>query len=125
MKSIDVVAAIIRKNNKYLIVKRNRNKHLALKWEFPGGKVEDNENFLEALLREIKEELNIIINIHEKIAVEKYKDDKVNIVLHYYLCDQGIGNINLNEHEDIIWVEKKNFIKYDFVEGDKRILSLL
>ncbi len=59
MKSTNVVAAIIKKNNQYLIVQRNRNKHLALKWEFPGGKVQDNETFTEALSREIKEELNI------------------------------------------------------------------
>ena len=64
----NVVAAIIKKNNQYLIVQRNRNKHLGLKWEFPGGKVHDNETFEEALSREIKEELNITINMHEKIA---------------------------------------------------------
>jgi len=58
MKSNNVVAAIIRNDNKYLIVQRNRNKHLGLKWEFPGGKVNQNETFKEALLREIKEELS-------------------------------------------------------------------
>ena len=68
MKSKNVVAAIIKKNNQYLIVQRNRKKHLGLKWEFPGGKVYDNETFEEALSREIKEELNITINMHEKIA---------------------------------------------------------
>ena len=52
----NVVAAIIKKNTKYLIAKRNRNKHLGLKWEFPGGKVELNETLEEALIREIKEE---------------------------------------------------------------------
>ena len=51
---INVVAAIIKKNNYYLIVKRNRNKYLGLKWEFPGGKVEKNETFEDALRREIK-----------------------------------------------------------------------
>ena len=66
MKSAIVVAAIIKHDNKYLIVQRNRNKHLGLKWEFPGGKVHENETFSEALSREIKEELNIIIRMHEK-----------------------------------------------------------
>ena len=65
MNSTNVVAAIIKKNNKYLIVQRNRNKHLGLKWEFPGGKVKNNETFEEALNREIQEELNIKIKIHE------------------------------------------------------------
>ena len=76
----NVVAAIIKKDNYYLIVKRNRNKHLGLKWEFPGGKVEYNETFEAALSREIKEELNITINIHKKIAEEKYKDNKINVI---------------------------------------------
>ena len=52
----NVVAAIIKKNNKYLIAQRNRNKHMGLKWEFPGGKVDKNESFEGALKREILEE---------------------------------------------------------------------
>ena len=125
MEPKDVVAAIIKKDNFYLIVQRNRNKHLGLKWEFPGGKVHANETFEEALSREIKEELNITINTHEKIAEEKYKDEKIDIVLHYFLCSQKSGTIKLNEHEDLAWVEKKDFDKYDFAEGDGNILSLL
>ena len=125
MKSINVVAAIIRKDNQYLIVQRNRNKHLGLKWEFPGGKVHENETFQEALIREIKEELNITINMHEKIGREKYKDKKIDIMLHYYLCSYESGTIRLNEHEDLAWVEKKDFTKYDFAEGDGNMLSLL
>ena len=81
MKSTNVVAAIIKKDNQYLIVQRNKYKHLGLKWEFPGGKVHENETFKEALSREIKEELDIMINVYEKIAEKKYKDDKINIIL--------------------------------------------
>ena len=122
---INVVAAIIKKNNYYLIVKRNKNKHLGLKWEFPGGKVQESETFKAALLREIKEELNIIIILQDKIAEEKYKDEKIDIVLHYFLCTQEDGTIELNEHEDLAWVEKKDFDKYNFAEGDGKILALL
>ena len=125
MNRTNVVAAIIKEKNKYLIVQRNRNKHLALKWEFPGGKVQDNETFTEALSREIKEELNITINMYEKFAEEKYKDEKIDIILHYYLCTLESGTIKLNEHEDLAWVEKKNFDQYDFAEGDGNMLSLL
>ena len=121
----NVVAAIIKKDNQFLVVQRNRKKHLGLKWEFPGGKVQESETFEEALLREIKEELNITINIHEKIAEEKYKDDKIDIVLYYYLCSLKNGMMKLNEHENFAWVEKKDFNKYDFAEGDSNILSLL
>ena len=121
----NVVAAIIKKNNQFLIVQRNKKKYLGLKWEFPGGKVQKSETFEEALLREIKEELNIIINMHKKIGEEKYKDEKIDIVLHYYLCSHESGTIKLNEHEDLAWVEKKNFDQYDFAEGDGNMLSLL
>ena len=125
MKPKDVVAAIIKKDNLYLIAQRNKNKYMGLTWEFPGGKVESNENFHEALSREIQEELNIQINVHEKIAEEKYKDDEIDIILYYYLCSEKSGTIRLNEHENITWVEKEDFDKYDFVEGDGNVLSLL
>ena len=125
MKFTNVVAAIIKKDKQYLIAQRNKNKHLGLKWEFPGGKLYENENFEEALKREIQEELNITINIHKKIAEEKYKDEKIDIILHYYLCSLKNGTIKLNEHENLAWVEKKNFEKYDFVEGDVNILASL
>ena len=125
MNSDTVVAAIIKKDNLYLIVQRNKHKYLGLKWEFPGGKVESGETFKEALLREIEEELNIVINVYEKIAEEKYKDNKIDIILHYFLCSQKSGTIKLNEHEDFAWIEKKDFAKYDFAEGDGNILSQL
>ena len=96
-----------------------------LKWEFPGGKVLSNETSKDALIREIKEELNVTINVREKIAEEKYKDYKIDIVLHYFLCTLQNGSMVLNEHENFSWVEKKDFNKYDFAEGDGNILSLL
>jgi len=125
MKVTDVVAAIIKKDNLYLVTQRNRNKHMGLKWEFPGGKVEINETFKEALTREIYEELNININVYEKLAEESYKDSEINIVLHYFLCSIKDGVINLNEHEAMEWIDKTDFDKYDFVEGDGNITSLI
>ena len=125
MKVTDVVAAIIKKDNLYLVTQRNRNKHMGLKWEFPGGKVEANETLKEALTREIYEELNININVYEKLAKESYKDSEINIVLHYFLCSIKDGVINLNEHEAMEWIDKVDFDKYDFVEGDGNITSLI
>ena len=125
MKKFDVVAAIIVKNNHYFIAQRNRNKHMGLCWEFPGGKVEKNENFEEALKREIKEELNISILINKKIGVENYQDNKINVKLHYYLCSHIDGEFILNEHEDSAWVAKNEFNNYNFAKGDKDIISLL
>ena len=125
MKKFDVVAAVILKNNKFFIAQRNRNKHMGLCWEFPGGKVEKNENFEQALKREIKEELNISIYINKKIGEENYQDNKINVKLHYYLCSHIDGEFILNEHEDSSWVAKNEFNKYNFAEGDKDIISLL
>ena len=125
MKSEDVVAAIIKKGNLYLVTQRNKDKYMGLKWEFPGGKVEANETLQEALTREIHEELNININVYEKIAEEKYKDSEINIVLHYFLCSIKDGVISLNEHEAMEWADKTDFDKYDFVVGDGNITSLI
>ena len=125
MNPKNVVAAIIKKNDFYLIAKRNKNKYMGLKWEFPGGKVEQNETFKNALSREILEELNVNIEIHNKIAEERYQDKEINIILHYYLCTLIDTNIVLSEHEAIEWVKKQDFLKYEFVPGDGYITSLI
>ena len=125
MKVTHVVAAVIKKDNRYLIAKRNRDKYMGLKWEFPGGKVERSESFEDALTREILEELNVSIDIHKKIAEENYKDDKINIVLHYFICSMSHGDMLLSEHEAIEWVSKEDFDHYDFVAGDGNITSLI
>ena len=125
MNSTDVVAAIIKKGDKYLLAKRSKEKYMGLKWEFPGGKVEQNETFKDALSREILEELNVNIEIHNKVAEERYQDEEINIVLHYYLCTLIDTNIILSEHEAIEWVKKQDFSKYEFVPGDSDITSLI
>ena len=125
MDKFDVVAAIIIKNGKYFIAQRNKHKHMGLSWEFPGGKVENGETFENALKREIKEELNINIAINYKLGEENYKDEKINVKLHYFLCSHTSGEIYLNEHEDSAWITKNEFKNYNFAEGDSDIIKLL
>ena len=125
MNPTNVVAAIIKKGDRYLLAKRGKEKYMGLKWEFPGGKVEQNETFKDALSREILEELNVNIEIHNKVAEERYQDEEINIVLHYYLCTLIDTNIVLSEHEAIEWVKKQDFLKYEFVPGDGDITSLI
>ena len=125
MKPLDVVAAIIKSEDYYLLAKRNKDKYMGLKWEFPGGKVEQNETFKEALSREILEELNVNIQIHKKVAEERYQDEEINIALHYYMCSLIDNDIVLSEHEAIEWVKKQDFLKYEFVPGDGDIASLI
>ena len=86
MKKINVAAAIITKNNKYFIAKRNKNKHLGGFYEFPGGKQNVNETLQETVIREIKEELDIEIRVGNKLGEEHYKDEKINVHLHYFFC---------------------------------------
>ena len=125
MKKINVAAAIITKNNKYFIAKRNKNKHLGGFYEFPGGKQDVNETLQQTVIREIKEELNIHVQVGNKLGEEHYKDDKINVHLHYFFCKIISGNIILNEHEDSAWVSKEEFKNYNFAEGDSDIISLL
>ncbi len=125
IKPDNVVAAIIKKENYYFIAQRNKKKYMGLKWEFPGGKVETGETFEEALEREIKEELNIKINILNKIAKETFNDSSINVIIHYYLCSMDNELIELLEHNQSAWVKKNEFYKYNFVPGDDKILSLL
>jgi len=122
---IDVVAAVIKKNNKYLITQRNRYKHFAFYWEFPGGKVDKDESFDKALKREVLEELSINIDIKRKIASEKFKDERINVIVHYYLCAKLDEDIVLSEHEDMKWVLKKDLLNFKLAPGDTKVVKYL
>ena len=122
---IDVVAAVIKKKNLYFIAQRNRNKHFAYYWEFPGGKVDNQETFENALKREIKEELSINIRVLNHIASERHKDHKIDVEVHYFLCESLNENILLSEHEDMEWVQKNNLLKYIMAPGDSKIIKYL
>tara|TARA_Y100001970_G_scaffold90407_1_gene113936 strand:+ start:1524 stop:1895 length:372 start_codon:yes stop_codon:yes gene_type:complete len=122
---IDVVAAVIKKDNKYLIAQRNRDKHFAFYWEFPGGKVNNNESFENALKREILEELSINIKINNKISSERFRDEKINVEVHYFLCEKLDEEIILSEHEDMKWVFKKNLLNFKLAPGDSKIIKYL
>ena len=125
MKKTHVVAAIITKNNKYFIAKRAKGKHLENMYEFPGGKLLVNESHEDGLKREIKEELDIEIFIKEKLGEENFKDNVINVTIHYYICSHKSGKITLKEHQDSTWVSKEDLKNYEFAEGDKDIISLL
>ena len=122
---IDVVAAVIKKNNLYFIAQRNRNKYFAYYWEFPGGKVDNQETFKNALKREIKEELAINIRVFNHIASEKHKDEKINVNVHYFLCESLNENIILSEHEDMKWLKKNDLKQFKMAPGDSKIIKYL
>ena len=125
MELTHVVAAILIKDNKYFIAKRAKGKHLEGMYEFPGGKLLINESHEKGLKREIKEELDIEIDIIKKIGEENFKDEVINVKIHYYTYSQKSGKITLKEHQDSAWVTTDEFKNYEFAEGDKDIISLL
>ncbi len=115
---IQVVCAVILKQGKILIAQRSDEMKLPLKWEFPGGKLEVGENEKEALIREIKEELNIEILPLKRISsnIHDYGSFKINLIA--YLCEYVSGEIELIEHKDVEFVDFENLLDYDLAEAD-------
>ena len=124
---IEVVAAIIKIENKYLCCQRKKNKltYLSEKYEFPGGKIENNETKEEALKREIKEELGLIINIQKffKTITHSYPD--FDLTMHCYLCTLDEFNIKLNEHISYKLLKPEKLHTIDWVLADIEIVNLL
>ena len=123
--SIDVVAAVIMKNDLFLIANRSFEDNSQGIWEFPGGKVEENETFTSALIREIKEELSLNIKVGNMIAtIDLNKTDK-NIYIHYYYAIILSGQISLNVHSEFKWVSHPQLKNFTYIDGDRHILHYL
>ena len=122
---IEVVAGIIYKNNKFLIAQRNLNKSQGGLWEFPGGKVEKDESYERALIREIKEELNADIEVNEYIGESIYQYPEKDIKLIFYKAKLLSENIELLEHESYKWITKDEKDKYEFAGADKVVFDLI
>ena len=125
-----VTAAIIRKDTKILIAQRNNDSYLEPnKWEFPGGKVEQNETYEECLIREIHEELDIQISIDSLFLVTKHvyvkEQRKIPILLVVYLTDWVEGMVQPIECQDARWVDVHDFRSYDFAEADMPVVMKL
>ena len=123
---IDVVAAVIQnEEGKILIAQRNLKKSQGGLWEFPGGKIEPNETKEEAIIREIKEEMDIDIEAKKFIGqkVFNYPDKDINLIA--IECKQIKGDIKLNEHEDIKWVNKNELRNFNFAPADKFIINAI
>ena len=122
---VEVVAALIWKDGKFLICQRPQNKARGLLWEFVGGKVEEGESYGQALIRECSEELGIEVAVGEKFAsvVHEYTD----ITVHLTLFNSTIvsGEIKLLEHNAVKWIEPEKIPEYDFCPADKVFLDKL
>ncbi len=118
-KHIEVVAAIIQKGNAILAIQRGYG-DLKDGWEFPGGKVEAGEAHAEALIREIKEELEADINVGKKLITVQYNGyEKFDFTMHCYLCTlKSDSNVTLVEHEAAKWLIKEELYSVDWLPAD-------
>lgn len=123
MKSIEVVAAIIKKENKILATKRGYGEFINM-WEFPGGKIEFGETKEAALIREIKEELDADIKIDEFALTVEYTYPTFHLTMHCYICSLK-DSITLLEHNDARWLEKDEFNSVNWLPADIEVIDFL
>lgn len=125
MRRIEVVAAVIEKDDKIFCAQRNLTKSMGGKWEFPGGKIEVGETNEEALVREISEEFDSEIKVNEYIMTVEHDYPTFHITMHAYLCTLVNGELKLKEHNDSTWLTKENLLTLDWADADKPIVKKL
>lgn len=116
---IKVVAALIENNDKVLLARRSTGDINVLgKWEFPGGKVERDENEFDAIEREIKEEFDLTIKANDFITNNVCEYPTKVVDLRLYKCDYVSGEFNLHDHSEYKWVNKDELLDYDLAPAD-------
>jgi 8-oxo-dGTP diphosphatase len=113
-----VSAGLIFKNNSLLITQRPAGKHGAFKWEFPGGKVEDDEDPRKCLEREIQEELGIKVKAENVIETIHHRYPDRSVLLLFYRCQWISGEPQPIECNAIAWSDPAHLAEYDFLEAD-------
>ena len=120
---IIVTCAIIEKDSKILCAQRSEFMHLPLKWEFPGGKVDGNEDPEECLKREIREELGIEISIIERLVSNKHTyPDQKPFELIPFRCSLVGGKLDAKEHKLVKWLKRAELKELDWAEADIPVL---
>lgn len=116
-KTVEVVAAIIESDNRIFATQRGYGEFKD-GWEFPGGKIEKNETPQEALVREIKEELDTTIKVRKLLDVVEYDYPKFHLTMHCFLCSIVSGDLVLKEHEAARWLTKEQLWSVDWLPAD-------
>ena len=124
MKIINVVAAIIHKDGAYFATERGYGEFVGM-WEFPGGKMEDGETEEEAIVREIREELNVEIHVERKVCTVEYDYPKFHLVMHCYLCSVASGEIELREHRSARWLTVESLDSVEWLPADREVVKML
>jgi len=124
MKQIEVVAAIIRREDKIFATQRGYGEWKDW-WEFPGGKMEAGETPEEALKREIREELSTEINVDEFLCTVEYDYPAFHLKMHCYLCSLLTEALHLNEHEAAKWLTKDDLNSVKWLPADLEVIKEL
>lgn len=122
-KIINVTCAIILKDEKILVAQRSEKMKLPLKWEFPGGKLEFNESEIDCIKREIKEEININIEVLQKLSNNTHDYDTFKINLIPFFVEYISGEIKLAEHKDYKLLNRSELLNLDWAEADLPIVE--
>ncbi len=118
MKTINVVAAVIRKGDKILATQRGYGEFKD-GWEFPGGKIEPGEKPEEALKREIKEELKAAISVGEDLGIVEYDYPNFHLNMRCFMCSLVSEDVTLLEHEAMKWLTAETIDTVNWLPADK------
>jgi len=119
-----VVAALIVQDGKVLVCQRTRHQTMPLKWEFPGGKIEEGEQPRDALRRELDEELGIAAKIGDELARIQHEYPNGGMVkLRFYVVREYRGELENRIFKDIQWSRPRDLPKYDFLEADLTLVN--
>ena len=121
MKTVKVVAAVIRKDNRIFATERGYGDFKDM-WEFPGGKIEPGESGPEALKREIREELDTIIEVGDYIETVEYDYPAFHLSMECYWCTVKEGKLTLLEHENALWLDRDSLLSVEWLPADLVII---
>lgn len=124
MKTIEVVAAVIKHDNKIFTTRRGYGEFENM-WEFPGGKIEAVETREDALIREIKEELELDIKVSTYITTVEYDYSNFHLTMHCFICEVCGGELQLNAHNAVKWVSLEELDNLQWVPADILVVEKL
>ncbi|MBV6513802.1 MAG: CTP pyrophosphohydrolase [Ignavibacteriaceae bacterium] len=113
-----VACALIEKEGRILLAQRKEGMKLGLKWEFPGGKLEEGESVEECIVREIKEELNLDIAVLYRMQENYHSYEYAGIHLFPCVCVVTGGELLLRDHAEVRWITPGEIFSYDLAEAD-------
>ena len=124
LKKVEVVAAIIRKGDRVFATQRGYGEWKDW-WEFPGGKMEAGESPEEALVREIREELDTEISVDEYLTTIEWDYPEFHLTMHCFMCSALSESLHLNEHEAARWLDAATLRSVRWLPADDQMLPLL